>query len=172
VATIASTTKYVYPMAATAELLSGFMVTGAFEFKQQTPESPTVITFSATGQVGTVETNFGEYHIHEYPINPALDTPEARCQLPSVGGHWKRDGDVNEYPCTSFEKCEVGDLSGKFGDLDGSYIIDKVVTDSSLDMAEMFDHNNEIGKSIVIHDLSGDRWVCGTLVLRSGRNGA
>lgn len=64
-----------------------------------------------------------------------------------------RNGSVDEY--------EMGDLSGKFGTLDGSEHFEDSYNDTNL---PLFVYNNILGRSIVIHKKRKNaRWACSTL---------
>ena len=123
----------------------------------------------------SVETNFtglpGEghnWHIHRFPVDLTLD-PNNRCLNDYVGGHYDplmarvnaADYSTN---CSSDDpiECEIGDLTGKFGQLANgvSYNIDDT---GLLDLGGI---RGIVGRSIVVHATDGTNFVCSTI--RSG----
>jgi Cu/Zn superoxide dismutase len=135
---------------------------GYWSLVQDAPGQPTIITYSVAGTIGSPTSDFGEYHIHEYPISSTTE----KCSPASVGGHYGADAPGIQYPCVNKPYgCEIGDLSGKFGNLASSRVVNAEVVDPTIDLATLFATGD---KSIVIHDANGERWACGTLSLRSG----
>jgi Cu/Zn superoxide dismutase len=154
-----------YPICATVNLVSPYngLSVGDFTFYQAYQGAPTRATLFVVGAVGTIGQSFGEYHIHEFPVNP--NDPNGPCSASSVGGHYNPTGITDYRLCNPSipSTCEVGDLSGKFGNLASSFER-RSFSDASLDLAAV------LRKSLVIHDNSGARWVCGTIVDSSYTN--
>ena len=61
------------------------------------------------------------------------------------------------------DKYELGDLSGKFGNLVGVSSINRQFTDVQLDL---FGHYSILNRAYVIHrnDATGSRWICANIV--------
>ena len=61
------------------------------------------------------------------------------------------------------DKYELGDLSGKFGNLAGMSTIDKQFIDVQLDL---FGRYGILYRALVIHrdDATGSRWICANIV--------
>lgn len=61
------------------------------------------------------------------------------------------------------DKYELGDLSGKFGNLAGIASIDKKVVDVQLDL---FGRDSILNRAYVIHrdDSTGSRWICANII--------
>ncbi|XP_055905372.1 uncharacterized protein LOC129940875 [Eupeodes corollae] len=102
------------------------------------------------------------YHIHEAPVEENLAFP---CEATSLYDHWNPFG-INPKlspPPTlgSTDQYEMGDLSGKFGTLDGLRHYEGAHNDSNL---PLFGYNSILGRSIVIHKKEKNaRWACSTL---------
>ncbi|KAI5817496.1 superoxide dismutase, partial [Pyronema omphalodes] len=100
------------------------------------------------------------YHIHEKPVPESGD-----CN--ATGGHYdpgkvkQKWGDA--YNCTwdKLDRCEIGDLSGKHGALSWSpgYAAWRFTADDYQLRQEMLE-----GKSVVVHDRTGKRIACASLV--------
>lgn len=61
------------------------------------------------------------------------------------------------------DKYELGDLSGKFGNLQGISSLDKQIFDVQL---ALFGRHSILNRALVIHrnDASGSRWICANVV--------
>ncbi|XP_041368352.1 uncharacterized protein LOC121382800 isoform X2 [Gigantopelta aegis] len=134
-------------------------VIGNFQFLQTSPFDYTEVRVS----VYNLQNKAAGYHIHAYPVPyKALET-QSVCDVGSVGGHF------NPYRITvnpdpkkeSFDKYEVGDISGKFGLLTGETALSATYWDNNL---PMFGPSSIMGKSVVIHYTSGARWVCSNII--------
>ncbi|RKP27361.1 superoxide dismutase, partial [Syncephalis pseudoplumigaleata] len=114
------------------------------------------------GGIKTAGMAAGEYayHIHEKPVPASGD-----CM--ATGGHFDPHGKKGA-TCTksSLDRCEVGDLSGKFGKLK--------VTGKERNQEVRFVHKDPtiefrngptgiLGRSIVVHNAAGDRIACGNI---------
>ena len=140
-------------------------ISGSIRFLQLSPFDPTVVTVDLTGLGGVVR----GYHVHENQIGPAvavLGSP-AKCGSAYAGGHWdplgvSSGGGGVATPTTS-EHYEVGDLSGKFGGLQGRNEIDETYLDPNL---PLFGPLGILGRSVVIHmdDPQGTRYACADIV--------
>ncbi|XP_055533520.1 uncharacterized protein LOC129723361 [Wyeomyia smithii] len=102
------------------------------------------------------------YHVHVAPVEGDLEFP---CEDSSVYGHWNpRDIDPKQSPppaMGSTDQYEIGDLSGKFGTLDGVSMFEQNYNDSRL---PLFGYESIIGRSIVVHKKERNRrWACSTL---------
>ncbi|KAI9593831.1 superoxide dismutase [Syncephalis fuscata] len=117
---------------------------------------------SIVGTIGGKIPVVGEYayHVHEKPV-PA----DGNCT--ATGGHFDPYGKKGA-KCTkqTLNDCELGDLSGKFGKVkfgstqknDYKWVtyVDPTIT---LDKGE----NGILGRSIVVHNPSGDRIACANI---------
>ncbi len=129
-------------------------VKGEIKFVQNSPFDETEVTVSLTGlrnlAVG--------YHVHEFPIGPQ-DSGSERCGVQFAGGHWNPLGVVymNMTPPITSDQFEIGDLSGKFGGLNGRNDISETYHDPNIPLSGRY---SILGHSIVIHYPNGSRWLC------------
>jgi Cu/Zn superoxide dismutase len=129
-------------------------VYGQITFSQATPTSATTVRVKLVGTLGTGK-DFGQWHIHQYPIQPG--NPAGQCDVSATGGHYTPLGITGTCDPNQPKTCELGDLSGKFGHFNSSYI-DSTYVDITISVQDI------IGKSLVIHDLREQRWVCANIV--------
>lgn len=102
------------------------------------------------------------YHVHIAPVEGDLEFP---CEDSTVYGHWNPRGvnpKLSPPPAMgSTDQYELGDLSGKFGTLDGVSMYDNFYNDSRM---PLYGYESIIGRSIVVHKKEqGRRWACSTL---------
>lgn len=102
------------------------------------------------------------YHVHITPVEGDLEFP---CESSTLYGHWNPrniDPKSSPIPATgSTDQYEIGDLSGKFGPLDGLKEYETSYNDSRL---PLFGYESIIGRSIVIHKREKMlRWACSSL---------
>jgi len=130
---------------------------GQIIFTQQTPNEPTTFRVQLVGSIGSGK-SFGEYHVHQFPLDDS--NPNGPCSVQAVGGHFNPNNGV--VPCNPAapNTCEVGDLSGKFGVLPTS-VVDLTFVDPTLSLSGP---NSIVGKSLVVHDAGGNRWICASIV--------
>jgi hypothetical protein len=158
---------------ATFSLNTGLVV-GFVKFTQESPDGATRVDVNLTGAVGSCPTdkfgvcNYGEYHVHEFAVDSAsLNGP---CSVQSVGGHYnplnkplcnfKEGALVDPTAVNNRGDCELGDLSGKFGLLPSSGFIQSY-SDDFLPLSGPY---SILGRSVVVHDMQGLRWVCATIM--------
>ena len=64
---------------------------------------------------------------------------------------------------THTHRCEAGDLAGRFGPIDGTNGVGQVdVTDNTGEL-QLEGIYSIIGRSVVIHDVDGSNFECGTI---------
>ena len=103
------------------------------------------------------------WHIHDYPFTTQHDDP---CSAASVGGHFDpfMVGGRPDYStrCSTANPslCEVGDLSGKFGNLNPTDSPNRFHIDTYLPLHGV---HSIVGRSVVIHRNNGARWVCANI---------
>ena len=119
------------------------------------------ITFTALDGLAKVNIKISSmepnllYHIHAKPVDPSDETCD------STGGHFNPYNGTS--PCgKDLSKCEVGDLSGKYGNIDFSYFESEYL-DPYLSLVEG-DESYIGGKSITLHYLNGTRYACSNIV--------
>jgi len=135
-------------------------VSGTIRFSQSSVGGTTTVRLDLSG----LNANAKQYHIHVNPINSSLPTASS-CSAASVGGHFKNQIKSTCNPAQP-ETCEYGDLSGKFEELTGLSSIAKEYTTSGAYLP-LSGADSIIGRSIVIHDTTGARWVCANIVAYS-----
>ena len=105
-----------------------------------------------------------QYRVHEFPVNESH--VDGRCALGSVGRRWNpRQIDPNTCFPAAFSKCEMGDLSGKFGQLLSNVFVAQRFIDPTL---SLLGPSGIIGRSLAIYDDQGQPSVCATIVCTSG----
>ena len=107
------------------------------------------------------------WHIHTLPVDMTID-PEIRCSNDQIGGHYdplmavEVEGDNYMTACESNKsKCEIGDLSGKFGPIP----IKPATYMDTTGLLSLSQKYGIIGRSIKIHgkqDEGAD--VCATIL--------
>lgn len=141
---------------------------GKLEFIQESAYDVTDVEVNVEG----LDSKMSGYHVHEVTIanlNPKVDflkiisfvmylqTPveidlEFPCEDTTLYGHWnplKVDPYLSPPPATgTSDQYEMGDLSGKFGTLDGRRRYQAVYNDT---MLPLFGPRSVLGRSIVVH---------------------
>ena len=88
------------------------------------------------------------------------------CGAAIVGGHYDPLGAFNNsnYATACSQQtpqdCEIGDISGKFGNFPSAQTVTQRLTDNNLDLYGVY---SIIGRSIVIHFQNGSRFVCANI---------
>ena len=126
-------------------------VSGVISFSQATALSPTMLRISLAGLNGQAQ----QFHVHVSPTQRSSADP---CGPAATGGHFN-PLNVPAGACSPATPslCEVGDLSGKHGELLNLPTADWTKYDSYLPLSGT---NSIIGRSVVIHKPDGSRWVC------------
>ena len=115
---------------------------------------------STTGQAR----HFGEYGLFERPVD-ARNPPATRCSAQAVGDRYNPAG---KPPCTYSNRadCELGDLTGKFGFFPQSRVASQFF-DNNLPLGGT---NSIVGRSVVLSDSDGARWICATIAPMTDAN--
>ncbi|KAM8879791.1 uncharacterized protein cusr [Spinachia spinachia] len=137
-------------------------IKGYFSFRQASPFDVTFLRVNLTNLQKLVST----YHVHGFPL-PYVRTPSSsRCTNDNVAGHWNPFG-VNttsptypQGPGSTHDMYEIGDLSAKHMSLADTSEVDLMFTDFSL---PLFGRNSIVGRSVVIHQPDGARYVCASI---------
>ncbi|GFR93170.1 superoxide dismutase [Cu-Zn], partial [Elysia marginata] len=140
-------------------------VTGTIEFRQKSPLDSTITAVKLQGLAGVA----GGYHVHMWPVPEREASSQGNmCAPERVSGHFNpfiaqvgSPGSPN-YPApeaSTYDMYEVGDLSAKYGMLNGQQSMVNTYTDYNL---QLFGRNSIVGRSLVIHrnDATSSRWVC------------
>ncbi|CAL4177305.1 unnamed protein product, partial [Meganyctiphanes norvegica] len=133
-------------------------VSGSIFIKQTSLFSPSDLTLDLNG----LRSNAGGFHVHVLPAGPKIKPWDNPCL--ATAGHYKPyniDSSTSPPPGQgSHDEYELGDLSGKHGSLQSFDEIQTTLTDYNL---PLFGPRSVTGRSIVIHQEMGDRWVCANL---------
>ena len=138
-------------------------VMGTVRFRQATPFDFTMVMVSLTGLGGMAS----GYHINALPVQ------SGGCS--GAGDVWDSTSvsvGVASTPLRTSDQFKVGDLSGKFGSLDGMATVNYTFSDPNL---SLFGQDSIIGRSLVLSFSNGSAWVCAnvqhsTAVLQSTVN--
>lgn len=123
-------------------------------------ETSTMIRTNFTG-LGTTPLN---WHVHRFPVDLTLN-PNIRCLSSNVGGHYdplmagRNPNYSTDCSPTNQTSCEIGDLTGKFGRLQNG-VFEYIDNTGLLDLGGL---RGIVGRSIVIHAVAGENFVCGTI---------
>ncbi|XP_076149405.1 uncharacterized protein cusr [Alosa pseudoharengus] len=137
-------------------------IKGVFTFRQACPFHTTMITVNLTNLRSLV----GPYHVHHYPLPETRSPPQSRCMNDNIGGHWNPFGvnvSSSAYPSgpgSTHDLYEVGDLSSKHGFLSGLTEFVGSFMDWNF---PLFGQNSIVGRSMVIHEPGGARYVCSSI---------
>ena len=129
-------------------------VTGTIEFVQRSPLDSTVTNVNLEG----LNSQAGGYHVHMFPVpEREASSQGSMCAPERVSGHFNPfEAEVGipsspSYPSalsSTYDKYEVGDLSAKYGLLNGLASKSATYTDYNL---QLFGQNSIVGRSLVIH---------------------
>lgn len=133
------------PKASLGRWLGSQISGGPIQFSQAVPQGPTTINVSLIN----LNSLAGGYHVHVLPIKPGSAEP---CSNANIRGHfnplaWNTSnspapgaGTVDQY--------EIGDMSGKFGTLNGLNQSQAVYMDPDMPLTGPY---SIVGRSLVIH---------------------
>ncbi|XP_050951372.1 uncharacterized protein cusr [Labeo rohita] len=160
----ANLTLYRFPSARSNSWLGPGTSEGQVRFSQDSPQGPTILNISFTG----LNTRAGGYHVHILPIKSTQEP----CSDANIMGHFNPfsvnaasspapgNGTVDQY--------EIGDISGKFGDLTGQNNFQNHYMDSNMPLSGP---NSIIGRSLVIHYTNGTRMRCANISAEDSQDG-
>ncbi|KAG8188407.1 hypothetical protein JTE90_007983 [Oedothorax gibbosus] len=143
--------------------ISGDSVKGHILFSQSYRTQPTVVTV----QLHNLRGRGSSFAIHEFPVQPKMNGSENYCENKFVGEVYNPyemnligrpapgEGTGDMYP--------VGDLSGKFGQLDASPLLNLHLGIHVDFNTPLFGSNSIIGRSIVIRNSDGEPWICSNI---------
>ncbi|CAI9738845.1 XP_029649477.2uncharacterized protein LOC115223173 [Octopus vulgaris] len=129
---------------------------GYVRFEQDSPYDPTILHVN----FNDLNDRASAYHIHVYPVPQRISLND-QCSNDEIAGHWNPfQVKKSESPPPgngTNDQYEVGDLSGKFGKLNGRDSFSEVYWDWNL---PLFEEYSIIGRSFVVHRTDGSRWFC------------
>ncbi|KAJ8686259.1 hypothetical protein QAD02_022053, partial [Eretmocerus hayati] len=131
---------------------------GKLEFIQDSEYDVTDVEVNFDGLNGSMS----GYHVYEVPVEIDLVFP---CDVTTLHGLWNPLGvNASHAPpvaAGTTDQYEMGDLSGKFGTLDGRRRYAAVYNDTQL---PLFGPRSIIGRSVVVHKRERNaRWSCTTI---------
>lgn len=132
-------------------------VRGYISFRQQSPLDPTQVVVNLTN----LNDQGMFYHVHLFPVPWRLTEDEKVCS--ETNDHFNPfniDRKLGPSPGNgTYDKYEVGDLSGKYGLLSGTTFfgeyIDPYIT--------LYGRMSIIGRSVVVHKNDSSRWICANI---------
>ncbi|KAM9313923.1 uncharacterized protein cusr [Pholidichthys leucotaenia] len=137
-------------------------ITGYFNFYQASPFDVTKFSVNLTN----LQLKVAQYHVHNFPVPSVSSSPSSRCSNDNVGGHWNpfklntSDAMYPQQPGSTHDMYEIGDLSGKHQVLTNETSVDMEFKDFNL---PLFGRNSIVGRSVVIHQPDGSRYVCASI---------
>lgn len=137
-------------------------IKGYFSFRQASPFDLTELRVNLTN----LENRVGPYHVHNFPLPSVRSPSSSQCSNDNVGGHWNpfkvntSDPSYPKAPGETHDRYEVGDLSAKHMSLAGRNEVAVMFKDFNL---PLFGQNSIVGRSVVIHQTDGARYVCASI---------
>uniref|UniRef100_A0A3B3ZFU0 Superoxide dismutase copper/zinc binding domain-containing protein n=1 Tax=Periophthalmus magnuspinnatus TaxID=409849 RepID=A0A3B3ZFU0_9GOBI len=123
-------------------------IKGYFKFQQDSPFSVTELTVNLTN----LQSKVGPYHVHLFPV-PSLRNPLSNPNYP-------------QGPGSTHDRYEIGDLGTKHMSLAGLTEFEGVFEDYNL---PLYGQNSIVGRSVVIHELNGARYVFPIIKDKTGK---
>lgn len=127
------------------------MSSGQVRLSQALPHGPTTINVSLTN----LSSLAGGYHVHVMPIKPGSMEP---CSNANIRGHFNPlVWNVSNSPAPgagTVDQYEIGDISGKFGMLNGLNQSDAVYVDPNMPLTGPY---SIVGRALVVHFINGSR---------------
>ncbi|KAM3623355.1 uncharacterized protein V6R79_010083 [Siganus canaliculatus] len=137
-------------------------IKGYIRFSQVSPFDFTRMEVNLTNLQGKV----GPYHVHVYPLPSLRSPPSNMCSNDNIGGHFNplnvntSDPAYPTQPGSTHDLYEIGDLSTKHMSLAGRNEVISFFIDFNL---PLFGPNSIVGRSIVIHEAAGPRYICASI---------
>lgn len=137
-------------------------IKGYFSFHQASPFSVTELRVNLTN----LQNKVASYHVHLFPVPSVRNPLSSICSNDNVGGHWNpfgvntKDPTYPQGPGSTHDKYELGDLSSKHMSLAGKNETEAVFKDYNL---PLYGQNSIVGRSVVIHQSDGSRYVCASI---------
>ncbi|GLD60817.1 uncharacterized protein AKAME5_001268400, partial [Lates japonicus] len=153
---------YNVPVKQVAAVMNMRGIKGYFSFRQASPFDVTELRVNLTN----LQNRVGPYHVHHFPFPSVRSPPSSRCSNDNVGGHWNpfkvniNDPTYPNGPGSTHDRYEIGDLSAKHLSLADKNKVDMMFTDFNL---PLFGQNSIVGRSVVIHQTDGARYVCASI---------
>ncbi len=147
----ANVTMVQVPKASLGSWFGPEMSDGQVRFSQAVPQGPTTINVSLMN----LNSLAGGYHVHILPIKPGSVEP---CSNANILGHFNPLAwNISNSPAPgagTVDQYEVGDISGKFGMLNGLDQSQAVYMDPNMPLTGPY---SIVGRSLVVHYSNGSR---------------
>ncbi|XP_026160139.1 uncharacterized protein cusr [Mastacembelus armatus] len=131
---------------------------GQVQFSQAVPHGPTSINVSLMN----LNSLAGGYHVHILPIKDGRVEP---CSDSNILGHYNPLAwNVSNSPAPgagTADQYEIGDISGKFGMLNGINQSEAVYMDPDMPLTGPY---SIVGRSLVVHYTNGSRMTCSDIL--------
>ncbi|XP_031720508.1 uncharacterized protein cusr [Anarrhichthys ocellatus] len=153
---------YIVPEKQVNAVLNMREIKGYFIFRQASPFDMTELRVNLTN----LKSRVGPYHVHNFPLPSVRSPSSSRCSNDNVGGHWNpfsvntNSPTYPNGPGSTHDMYEIGDLGTKHMSLAGRNEMDMMFTDFNL---PLFGPNSIVGRSVVIHQTDGARYVCASI---------
>ncbi|XP_075946515.1 uncharacterized protein cusr [Anarhichas minor] len=153
---------YIVPEKQVNAVLNMRGIKGYFIFRQASPFDMTELRVNLTN----LQSRVGPYHVHNFPLPSVRSPSSSRCSNDNVGGHWNpfsvntSSSTYPNGPGSTHDMYEIGDLGTKHMSLAGRNEMDMMFTDFNL---PLFGPNSIVGRSVVIHQTDGARYVCASI---------
>ncbi|KAK5866225.1 hypothetical protein PBY51_020432 [Eleginops maclovinus] len=153
---------YIVPEKQVSAVMNMRGIKGYVMFRQASPFDVTELRVKLTN----LQSKVGPFHVHNFPLPSVRSPSSSRCSNDAVGGHWnpfnvnKNDPTYPNGPGSTHDMYEIGDLSAKHLSLEGRNEVDMMFPDFSL---PLYGENSIIGRSVVIHQTDGSRYVCASI---------
>ncbi|XP_070839239.1 uncharacterized protein cusr [Chaetodon trifascialis] len=150
----ANVTMVRVPKASLGSWFGHGMPSGQVQFSQAVPQGPTTINVSLMN----LDSLAGGYHVHILPIQPGSLDP---CSNANILGHYNPLAwNVSNNPAPgagTVDQYEIGDISGKFGMLNGLSQSQALYMDPGMPLTGPY---SIVGRSLVVHYSNGSRMWC------------
>ncbi|KAG9293441.1 hypothetical protein G9A89_009165 [Geosiphon pyriformis] len=135
-------------------------VVGKISFQGYTAASNKTVTYIKVEIESGLnnQTSVYPYHIHTTPLSPDGNCTSARGHLDP-----KNIGDPFICPSASPGSCQEGDLSGKYGKLQGSITGKAQSSYTDAFLSWTVPETTILGRSVVIHLFNGTRYACANI---------
>lgn len=141
------------------------MSNGQVWFSQAVPKGPVTINVSLMN----LNSLAGGYHVHILPIKPGSAEP---CSNANILGHFNPLAwNISDSPAPgagTVDQYEMGDISGKFGMLNGLKQSQAIYTDPNMALTGP---NSIVGRSLVVHYSNGSRMRCADILAERDTDG-
>ncbi|XP_054261582.1 uncharacterized protein LOC128985759 [Macrosteles quadrilineatus] len=130
-------------------------VSGKIELFQQTEYEATDVEFTLGGLISA-----DTFHITKIPVSEYYEFPCEESTIGTMFDPYQVRESTTAITSGTPDLYAIGDLSGKYGHLEGASHFDTAVNDSSL---MLFGQRSVLGRSVTIFRKDSKRWACATI---------